>query len=600
MSAKILSILLQNKAIDESQAGQAKVQASRTGRTIESVILELGFTNDFEIAKAKAEEFKIPFVDLSEVQISNEVTGLISADLLQAHKSVPYEDVPQGVKIAMVDPFDIPAIQALQQSVSNGKKLIIHIASPTQIQQVLDRRLGQAISSEVSEALEEVEQPITEITEAVEDITVAEATLQTAPVARIVNSILQYAAKSDSSDVHIEPLETSIRVRYRIHGVMTEKLKLPKSVHSSVVARIKIMAKLKIDEKRVPQDGRIPLKIGVRRIDLRVSTLPTVFGEKVVMRLLERTKGVQPLEVSGLRGSAYKTYLEGIQATTGIILATGPTGCGKSTTLAGTISKLNKPEVNIITLEDPVEIRIAGVNQVQINPDAGLTFASGLRSILRQDPDIIMVGEVRDSETAALAVQAALTGHLVLSTLHTNSAAAALPRLLDMQVEPYLLASVLHVVLAQRLPRKICSHCKESHVVEQAVIDDINNVLGNIRDFDVAKYLLSRCKNQGEDTSEGTKMTCPTERGDGQYDIYLYKGKGCDHCGGTGYSGRIGIFEVLRVSDNIGRMIIENKSDTEIEQQAMREGMIKMIQDGYLKALEGATTLEEVLRVCKE
>lgn len=600
MSSRVLDILLKNKVIDERKAEEVKVNVSRSGRSEEQVLQDLTYASDKDIAQAKSEEFNIPFVDLSTASVTNEVLNSVSADLLKVHRAVPFEDSGTVLKIAMVDPFDIPAIQALQRAVGETKKLLVHIAAPSQVSSLLDKRIGQAISSEVSEALEDVEQPVTEISEATEDISVAQASLQNAPVARIVNSILQYGAKINASDIHIEPGEDAVRVRYRVHGVMTEKLKLPRAVASSVAARIKILSKLKIDEKRMPQDGRFQVKVGDRIIDLRVSTLPTVFGEKVVMRLLERTGGVPALETSGLRGSAYKTYLDAIKATTGIVVISGPTGSGKTRTLAGTISKLNKPEVNIITIEDPVEIRIAGVNQVQVNPDAGLTFATALRSVLRQDPDIVMVGEIRDGETAGLAVQAALTGHLVLSTIHTNSAAASLPRLIDMGIEPYLIASVLHLVVAQRLPRRVCPNCKEAYAVSQEVIDDINRVLGSINNFDVVQYLTARCKATENSPAGEVTVKCPVDRGNGQHDIFLYRGKGCDECEHTGYEGRVGIFEVLKVSEKIGRMILENRSDVEIENVAVAEGMLKMIQDGYLKALEGITTIEEVLRVCRD
>lgn len=604
MSQKLLEILQKNQVIDQKKAQEVGISVTRTGKSYEQVLKDLGYATEADIAKAKSEEFNIPYIDLKTVNIPPQLLNMINPDLLRTHRAVPFEDTAAGLKIAMVDPFDIPAIQSIQREVSADKRLIVHIATAEQISEILDKRLGQAITSEVSEALEDVEQPVTEIKSDIEDITKVEDSLQNAPVARIVNSIIDYAAKVNSSDIHIEPQENYVRVRYRINGVMTEKLKLPKSVLSAVVARVKIMAKLKIDEKRVPQDGRIPIQIRERKIILRVSTLPTIQGEKVVMRLLEITGGVAPLEGSGLRGNAYKTYIDGIKATTGIILVTGPTGCGKSTTLAGTLSKLNKVDVNIITVEDPVETRIPGVNQVQINTAAGLTFANGLRSILRQDPDIIMVGEIRDPETAGLAVQAALTGHLVLSTLHTNSAAAALPRLLDMEIEPYLLAAVLHMTVAQRLPRKICKNCREAYLASQEVIDDINKTLGSIRDFDVVKYLSNKCKEKEpanqQNNSGSVKVNCPVDRGNGQHDIYLYRGKGCDECEHSGYSGRIGIFEVLRVTENIGRMVMENRSAEEIERQAIKDGMVTMIQDGYLKALEGITTIEEVLRVCRE
>jgi len=369
------------------------------------------------------------------------------------------------------------------------------------------------------------------------------------------------------------------------------------------------MADLKIDEKRIPQDGRINLKSGEHKIDVRVSTLPTVFGEKIVMRLLEAETGAPPIETSGLRGMSYRIFMDAVKATNGIILITGPTGSGKSTTLAGTLAKLNDPRVNIITLENPVEIRVPGVNQVQINPDVGLTFASGLRSILRQDPNIIMVGEIRDQETAQLAVEASLTGHLVLSTLHTNSSSAAVSRLLDMGVESYLLASTLRLVVAQRLPRRICNRCRKAHPASAEDLEFLKTELGSIKNFDIVKYCTDACKNTtvlpesvGKSTSPtpSEMMKCPEKDASGNDVVYLYKGEGCDICGGTGYKGRIGIFEVLPITEAIGKMMSENPMASEIEKIAISNGMTLMKQDGYLKALEGITTIEEVLRVSKE
>jgi len=604
MSARLLDILLRDKVIDDKQAEEVKVTVTKTQKTEEQILNEFGYADDVQIAKAKSEEFAIPFVDFDKTRVTNEVLGSMDGALLKMYQAIPFEQTAGTLKVAMVDPFDIPAIQALRRAVPVGKRLEVYIAPQSQIEILVEKRLQEGISTEVHEALEDVEQPVTEITDAVEDITKSEAELINAPVARIVNSILTYGARVNASDIHIEPMEKEIRIRYRVHGVMVERLRLPKNVLSSIVARIKILSNLKIDEKRIPQDGRFQIVIKERRIDLRVSTLPTVHGEKVVIRLLERTGGIPALETSGLRGSAYKTYLDAMKSTTGIILVSGPTGSGKTRTLAGTISRLNKIDVNIITLEDPVEIRIAGVNQVQINPDAGLTFASGLRSILRQDPNIIMVGEIRDDETAGLAIQAALTGHLVFSTIHTNSAASALPRLIDMRVEPYLIASVLQLVVAQRLPRRVCKHCIEAYVAPKEVIDNLQKALSSIAQFDIVQYLMSKCQSlpvpSSPDHVEGVEVKCPVDRGDGTHDVFLYRGKGCDECGNTGYSGRIGIFEVLKIDDVVGRMILENRSSVEIQKQAIKNGMVTMIQDGYLKALEGITTIEEVLRVCKD
>jgi type IV pilus assembly protein PilB len=382
---------------------------------------------------------------------------------------------------------------------------------------------------------------------------------------------------------------------------MTERLTLPKNLAPAIVSRIKILSNLKIDERRLPQDGRFPIKIEDTKIDLRVSVMPTIHGEKVVMRLLESESSDITLETTGLRGNAYKTFVDALSVTNGISLITGPTGSGKTRTLASSLIKVNDPKVNIISLENPVEIRIPGVTQIQINPDIGLTFANGLRSVLRQDPDIVMVGEIRDEETAELAVQASLTGHLVLSTLHTNSAAAAIPRLLDMGVQSYLLASTLRCIVAQRLPRRICKECMEAYPAPPEVVKNIKEVLAGKQEFDLVPY-LQRVYESKRAGAGGEQITMrPPEVGpDGEPVIYLYRGTGCDRCGGMGYSGRVGIFEVLDVSEKISRLIMDNVSADQIKDTAVEEGMLTMIQDGYLKALEGITTLEEVLRVSKE
>ncbi|MDD3661529.1 MAG: GspE/PulE family protein [Candidatus Dojkabacteria bacterium] len=600
MGVRLLEILVEKGKLHAQKAEEIRLAVSKTGKSEEQLLLDSGLLSDLDVSQAKSEEFNIPFVNLAEVKIPNDLLSRIDSALMRTYRAVPFEETPDVLKVAMRDPFDIPAIQALQHAIANGKKMEVYIAAESQIGVIIEKRLQEGISTEVHAALEDVEQPVTEINDVTEDISKAEGSLINAPVARIVNSLLTYGVRVNASDIHVEPQEKEVRVRYRVHGVMLEKLRLPKSVHQSVIARVKILASLKIDEKRIPQDGRFQIQVQERRIDLRVSTLPTVHGEKVVMRLLERTGGVPALETTGLRGSAYKSYLEATKSTSGIVLISGPTGSGKTRTLAGTMAKLNTMEVNIISLEDPVEIRIPGVNQVQINPDAGLTFAFGLRSILRQDPNIIMVGEIRDAETAGLAVQAALTGHLVLSTIHTNSASAALPRLIDMNIEPYLLASVLQLVVAQRLPRRICPHCKQVYVAPKEVLEVIAEVMSTVEKFDVVQYLLAKCKSQDAPGVETTNVQCPVDRGDGTHDVYLYKGAGCDECGQTGYLGRIGIFEVLKVSEKIGKMILENRSSMDIQKEALASGMISMQQDGYLKALEGITTIEEVLRVCRD
>jgi len=412
----------------------------------------------------------------------------------------------------------------------------------------------------------------TKIEESIEDIEKAEEVIRNAPVARIVSTILEYAVKSRASDVHIEPGEKKSRVRYRIDGVLQERLSLPRKVHGSVVSRIKILSNLKIDERRLPQDGRFKIDVGGTEVDLRVSTMPTSFGEKVAIRLLEGEGTVMRLPELGFRGITLKRIEEALLKPHGIILVTGPTGSGKTVTLAACLNKLNSVRINIVTLEDPVEIQIPGVNQVQVHPVAGLTFASGLRSLVRQDPDVIMVGEIRDTETAELAIHAALTGHLVLSTLHTNSAAGALPRMMDMGVETFLLASTVNAVVAQRLVRMACQECKERFEAEPAVVEDIKKVLGPL---------------YPQKLEEGGK-------------VYLHRGKGCKVCGKTGFLGRTGIFEALQMTDKVRRMLLEHKPTGEIHKLVVEEGMVTLQQDGYLKVLEGLTTIEEILRVARD
>ncbi|NMC08820.1 type II/IV secretion system protein [Candidatus Microgenomates bacterium] len=600
ISTSLLKYLQNKGLVNDEVSRKVLLERSRSEKSEEVILKELNAVPDEEIAKAKSEIFGIPFVDLTKQTISESVIAEVPIDNLAKYKAVPFERGQDFVKIAMEDPFDIQATEALEQKYPRGTRIQVYITTSEGIKSILDRRVGDMMSSEVTDALEDVDVPVTDISE---DPTLFSSTdLSSAPVARIVNSMLQYAVTSKASDIHVEPMEKRVRVRFRINGMMTERLTLPKNLNPAIVSRIKILSNLKIDEKRVPQDGRFPIKIGNTKIDLRVSIMPTIQGEKVVMRLLESETTDITLESTGLRGNAYKIYLDALSVTNGIALITGPTGSGKTRTLACSLIKVNDPKVNIISLENPVEIRIPGVTQVQINPDVGLTFANGLRSVLRQDPDIVMVGEIRDEETAQLAVQASLTGHLVLSTLHTNSAPAAIPRLLDMGIEPYLLASTIRVVVAQRLPGAICSNCIEAYPAQPEVVANILEVMKTAKGFDLIQYLnrVVSSKNMQENNGSASVMKAPEIGPDGQPIIYLYRGKGCDKCGGSGYSRRIGIFEVLDVNERISRMIMQNVTDADIREAAIENGMLTMIQDGYLKALEGMTTLEEVLRVSKE
>lgn len=605
MNKSILDHLVSKGVLTAQQAAQVQIERTKTSKTEEQIIKDLGLVDEEGLIKAKSEIFHIPYIDLKSVEIPESVLAELNTDLMKRFFAIPFERNQAEVKVAMIDPFDVQAIQAIELKYPDEVKVAVYITSAESIKYILDRRISEGLGTEVSDALEEYVAPINDLDAVGEayvgDDDLSKMDFRNAPVARIVNSIFRFAVTSGASDIHVEPMEGKLRIRFRINGIMTEKLVLPNSTISAVVSRIKVLARLKIDERRVPQDGRMQLKIADKKVDVRVSVIPGIYGEKIVMRLLETDVSGIKLEDTGMRGMAYQRFMDAIKVTNGIVLVTGPTGSGKTRTLACVIMKLNDPKVNIITLEDPVEIRIPGVNQIQVRADVGLTFATGLRSILRQDPNVVMVGEVRDQETAQLAVQASLTGHLVLSTLHTNSAAAAIPRLLDMGIEPYLLASTLRCVAAQRLPRRVCTNCKEAYPAPPELLENIKQVMASVKGFDPFDYLNKLVvANSTKGEEEKVNIVAPKKGASGEDVIYLYKGKGCPRCGDTGYKGRVGIFEVLPVTNSIGRMMMENVPDSEIDKVAVEEGMITIIQDGYLKALEGITTIEEVLRVSKE
>jgi type IV pilus assembly protein PilB len=564
-------ILFEQGKLTPDQLSAVKFENINTGKSVEEIIAERGYVDPADLAAARGKLLGIPFVKLGTRSIPAEVLDLVPEPTARKHILIPFAKEGNNLSVAMLDPLDLQVIEFLEKR--SKLKVKPFIAEKSDILSSIDEEYRKALGQEVSAALEEVGEVATKIEESMEDISEAEEVIRDAPVARIVSTILEYAVKARASDVHIEPSEKRVRVRYRIDGVLQDRLTLPKKVHDSVISRIKILSDLKIDERRLPQDGRFKIEVAEQKVDLRVSTMPTVFGEKIVIRLLEGAGDIMTFSQLGMGGVSLRRFEAGLLKPHGMILVTGPTGSGKTMTLASALQKLNSARVNIITLEDPVEIQVPGVNQVQVNPEVGLTFASGLRSMVRQDPDIIMVGEIRDTETAELAIHAALTGHLVLSTLHTNSAAGALPRMLDMGVESFLLASTVNVVMAQRLVRKICSKCREEYEASPRVFEDVKRVLGPL--FAESKY------------AKKGKLT-------------LHKGKGCKACSNTGFVGRTGIFEVMDVTDKITRMILEHKTEREINAQAVEEGMITLVQDGYLKVLEGITTIEEVLRVARE
>lgn len=561
---QFLDILVSEKIITQDQAQKYEVDALQKNLPIDEYLINNSEVSQEDILKTKAQVLNVPWVTGASMPIAPQALALVPESVARQYLLIPFElnEKENTLKVAMADPFDVQSIGFLQKK--TGKRIVPVLSLREDVEKTIDVVYTQSLSPNITEALKEFEPEVRTVqAENIGEI------IKEAPIAKIVKTILEYAIKGRASDVHIEPQENRTRVRYRIDGMLQEKLALPKSIQDSLVSRIKILSGLKIDERRAPQDGRFNFKMGEEEVDLRVSTLPTVHGEKVVMRLLKKTGGIPALTDLGLRGPQLKTLEEAIQKPYGIVLVTGPTGSGKSTTLYSLLSMLNKPTVNIMTLEDPVEYQIKGINQVQINPQAGLTFATGLRSFLRQDPNIILVGEIRDSETTTLALQAALTGHLVFSTLHTNDAATAIPRLIDLGGEPFLISSVLNAVVAQRIVRKISPEARQEYNPGPELQQNIQEILG---DLVPEKYKA--------DMSQMPLYKVPDSTGPD-----------------SGYHGRIGIFEAIRVSRTIQNLIVKNSTAAQIQDQAVAEGLITMIQDGYLKAMDGITTIEEVLRV---
>ncbi len=560
--------------ITSGQREELHLESVNLGKAETDLVREKDWVSDKEFAQAKAKFLGVPFVELAGRNIAPEILELVPEPTARNYKVVPLGKKAGKLQAAMLDPLDLLAIELLERR--SGMSVEPMLAEKGDLEAALERFYGEEkVEAEISEAVEAFSPQITtKIEEQIERMEDADRIIRDSPVPRIVSRLLEYGVKARASDIHIEPHEEQTRVRYRIDGVLRERFKLPRRMHSSVVARVKILSHLRLDEHRVPQDGRFKIEVGDVTVDLRVSVVPSAYGEKVVIRFLEETGNIMDLEELGLSGISLKRVHDAITLPNGILLVTGPTGSGKTLTLASSISQINEVGVNIITLEDPVEIKLEGVTQIQVNRDVGLTFASGLRSILRQDPDIIMVGEIRDTETAELAIHAALTGHLVFSTLHTNSAAGALPRLLDMGAEPYLLTSTVNAIVAQRLVRTVCKKCKREVNPPPEMVEEIREILGEIL-FE---------KN--------------VDRKDGE--VILWEGEGCEHCEGTGYKGRTGIFEVLRASDSISRLVLEKQPTQAIEDQAKKESMLTLRQDGFLKVLQGKTTPEEVLRVTRE
>ena len=569
-----LNIQLQDVLVAKGLLTAEKVQeleqaVATDGRQLEDILLERNLVKPADIMQAKSQLFNMPVADLVDKEMPREVIQLIPYELAENYQLVAFDRQADEVSVAMVNPGNFKAIEAIEfRAREQGWKPKYFITNTDSLKSAF--KYYGSLSSEVKEALTLAEGKFSEIPElAEEEQCKLEEVVKTAPVAKMVAVIFRHAVEGAASDIHIEPVQDETRVRYRIDGVLHTSIVLPRYIHSAVISRIKVLANMKIDETRVPQDGRIRLTIGGRSVDFRVSTMPLLGSEKVVLRILDTATGLKSFEELGFAGSTAKLIDDSLKRTQGMFLVCGPTGSGKSTTLYTALNKLNDEGSNIITLEDPVEYYLEGVNQSQVNAEVGLTFASGLRSILRQDPDIIMVGEIRDIETADLAIHASLTGHIVLSTLHTNDALGSIPRLVDMHVEPFLLASTINVVVAQRLVRRICRYCVTEAEVPAELVDKI-------------KKSLSELPPGGdEQIPKGTWN--------------FKKGQGCARCNFTGYKGRVVIAEAFSNTHELQQIIVAGLNPGALRDEFKRQGMITMEQDGLIKVLRGVTTVEEVL-----
>ncbi len=566
-----LEELLQRKIISQKDKERLEQKIRLSGKREEEVILEEGILPESELFSLKSLKLGIPLAKVNLEKIDPEILNIIPEETANFYKFVPLSKIGNQIEVGMVYPEDVGAKEALNfLALSKNFRFNITLITPSDFQKII--RLYHKKKEEIGKTIKKLEEELkieipTKPSTPEEIIKVAEE----APVSKAVAAILRYALEGGASDIHIEPGTEQTRVRYRVLGKLYSSIFLPIKVHPAIVSRIKILSHLRIDETRIPQDGRFSIDFEGRRIDFRVSTFPTAFGEKIAIRILDPKMGLKKLDELGLSQENYETMQRAISQPFGMILITGPTGSGKTTTLYAILQILNKESVNIVTLEDPIEYLIPGINQSQINPQIGYTFASGLRQILRQDPDVIMIGEIRDRETAELAIHAALTGHLVLSTLHTNNVVGTIPRLIDLGIQPFLIPPSLNLIVAQRLVRVLCPKCKKAK----------KPTLG------IKELIL---KELEEMPPEAAKKYRPPS------DFKIYEPVGCPECGGKGFVGRIGIFEVLEITDDWAEIILKEPSESKILEKAKKQGMITMRQDGMLKVLNGLTTIEEVLK----
>ncbi len=578
---QLKAFLLDAKLVTEAQFEKANKIAQDSGQKVGDVLVSEGFISQEDLIKLEAYILGIPFVNLEKEKIDGEVLKIIPEPIARANNIVAFRKREKNLEVAMLDPEDLRTIEFIKKT--SDLKILPRLTTPESIKNVL-RQYQKTLEAEFGEIIKKEANGIKTIKEeafpSLEEKDNLQKIAEELPVVRIVDTLLKHAILGRASDIHIEPTEKEVMVRYRIDGILHDAMILPKAASSGIVARIKVLSNLKLDEHRLPQDGRFKIESEDYKYSIRVSILPVFDGEKVVMRLLPETTKALTLEQLGLRGEALEHIQDNLRKPVGMILVTGPTGCGKTTTLYSMAEILNIPGVNISTVEDPIEYRIPRINQTQVNPKIGLTFASGLRSLVRQDPDIIMVGEIRDNETAGLSINAALTGHLVLSTLHTTSASGSLPRLIDMKAEPFLISSTLNCILAQRLVRRLCGE-KEEYKLKEAEIK-------NLMKYCDIERILKILKEE--------KLAKPRES---LKDIKFYRPKPTKDCP-EGYKGRIGIYEVLPVTETIKELIVKEATSDQIQAQAQKEGMRTMVEDGFVKATQGITSIEEVLRVIVE
>ncbi|MFC1721997.1 GspE/PulE family protein [Patescibacteria group bacterium] len=566
---KLKMILIGMNLITDEEFTAAEKKSKQAKQDVQDVLIANNYINEDQLLQLISEHLKIPFVKLKNLKITPNTLAILPENMARERMAIVFDKDKSNVKVAMQDPSDLDTINFIRKQTGLDVKPYLATDGDIRKAMMLYRRglykeFSKIIQENVSQLAGE------EGVKAVEKV----------PVVKILDSVIEYAVAEDASDIHLEPHLEGVVVRYRVDGRLRDVITLPKIAHDPLIARVKYLTNLKIDEHRKAQDGRFKDEVEGQKISFRVSIIPTYHGEKVVMRLLPEEAQKYSLQELGIMGRNLEIVQKTMKSPHGMIMVTGPTGSGKTTTLYTILNMLNDEETNISTIEDPIEYSLDRINQIQVNPEVGISFVNGLRSILRQDPDIIMIGEVRDSETAEIAIHSALTGHLVLSTLHTNDAAGTLPRLIDMGIEPFLIASTVNIAIAQRLVRRLCPTCMESYSLDAKAITSLK------RETDI-DYTLKKLAERGVVSQKGLKS------------LRFYKGKGCDQCGGTGFRGRLGIYEILEVTTKI-RELITTKSDADkIHQEALREGMITMLEDGIQKAFEGLTTIDEVLRVIR-